>query len=128
MIFTRFLNLPGEQMDHLIAYLDRAGPVVGLRTSSHAFKIPSDSAYAKYDFRSQVKGYESGFGHQILGNTWVGHYGRNHQQGTRQQIVSEQKDHPILRGVNDHAFCYAGAYVGQPREGFTVLTKTQPLV
>jgi type 1 glutamine amidotransferase len=128
VIFARFLNPPADQMQHLVDYLDRGGPIVGLRTSSHAFKIPKDSPFAKYDFKSQVEGYENGFGHQILGNTWVGHYGKNHQQGTRNQIVPEQKDHPILRGVDDNAFCMAGAYVGQVRDGFTVLTKTQPLV
>ncbi|MBK1834988.1 hypothetical protein [Roseibacillus ishigakijimensis] len=126
-IFARFLNLPPEEMDEIIAYLDRGGPVVGLRTSSHAFKIPADSPYAKYSFDSKVKGYEGGFGHQILGNTWVGHYGKNHVQGTRLQRLPEQKSHPILRGVGATAFCHAGGYVGKAREGFTVLTHTQPL-
>ena len=115
-------------MDHLVAYLDRGGPVVGLRTSSHAFKFPADSPYAKFHFKSEVEGYEKGFGHQVLGNTWVGHYGKNHVQGTRIQIVPEQKEHVILSGVKDNAFCHAGGYVGEPREGFTVLTKSQPLV
>lgn len=128
VIFTRFLNLPDEQMAHLDAYLERGGPVVGMRTASHAFKIPTDSKYAKYDFRSKVKGYENGFGHQILGNTWVGHYGKNHKQGTRIQIVPEQKDHVILTGVEDHAFCHAGGYVGKAGKDFTVLTHTQPLI
>jgi hypothetical protein len=128
VIFARFLNPSAEQMKPLIAYLDRAGPVVGLRTSSHAFKIPADSQFAKFDFRSKVKGYENGFGHQILGNTWVGHYGRNHRQGSRIQIIPEQKGHVILTGVKDNAFCFAGGYMGHAHEGFTVLTKTQPLV
>jgi len=128
VIFARFLNPPAAEMDHIIAYLDRGGPVVGLRTSSHAFKIPADSPYGKYDFQSKVAGYEKGFGHQILGNTWVGHYGKNHKQGTRIQIKPEQKDHAILRGVGDNAFCQAGAYVGKPGPDFTVLTDSQPLV
>lgn len=128
VIFTRFLNLPAEQMDHFVSYLERGGPIVGLRTSSHAFKIPADSPYAKYDFRSKVAGYENGFGHQILGNTWVGHYGRNHQQGTRIELIPEQKDHVILKGVGDNAFCQAGAYNGIAAPDFTVLTNSQPLV
>ena len=111
VIFTRFLNLPPEQMDHLVAFLERGGPVVSLRTSSHAFKIPAGSPYAKYDYQSKVEGHENGFGHQILGNTWVGHYGQNHRQGTRILLVPGQKNHPILRGVGDNAFCHAGAYV-----------------
>lgn len=128
MIFTRFLNLPDDQMAHIVAYLDRGGPVVGLRTASHAFQIPRDSKYAKYDFQSKVPGYENGFGQQILGNTWVGHYGTNHKQGTRIQLVPEQKNNIILSGVKDNAFCHAGAYVGKPGPDFTVLTKSQPLV
>ncbi len=128
VIFARFLNLPDDEMAHVAAYLDRGGPVVGLRTSSHAFKIPGSSAYAKYDFKSKVAGYENGFGHQVLGNTWVGHYGTNHKQGTRIQTIPEQRGNVILTGVADTAFCHAGAYVGKPGPDFTVLTNSQPLV
>jgi type 1 glutamine amidotransferase len=128
VIFARFLNLPDAEMAHVAAYLDRGGPVVGLRTSSHAFKIPGGSTYAKYDFKSKVAGYENGFGHQVLGNTWVGHYGNNHKQGTRIQTVPDQRGHVILTGVGETAFCHAGAYVGKPGPDFTVLTTSQPLV
>ncbi|MGE9270860.1 MAG: ThuA domain-containing protein [Verrucomicrobiales bacterium] len=128
VIFTRFLDLPDEQMKHLDAYLQKGGPVVGMRTASHAFKIPAGKTYSHYDFRSKDKSFEKGFGHQILGNTWVGHYGKNHKQGTRLQIMPDQKDHVILTGVKEPMFCHAGGYVGEPREGFTVLTESQPLV
>ena len=128
VIFARFLNLPDDQMAHIVAYLERGGPVVGLRTSSHAFKIPAQSKYAKYDFKSKTEGYENGFGHQVLGNTWVGHYGTNHKQGTRITTVPEQRGHVILTGVGETAFCHAGAYVGKPGPDFTVLTMSQPLV
>jgi len=128
VIFARFLNLSDEEMAHVVTYLDRGGPVVGLRTSSHAFKIPARSTYAKYDFKSKVVGYENGFGHQVLGNTWVGHYGTNHKQGTRIETVPEQRGHVILTGVGKTAFCHAGAYVGELRPDFTVLTTSQPLV
>lgn len=128
VIFARFLDLPDDQMAHIVAYIDRGGPVVGLRTSSHAFKIPDGSTYAKYDFRSKLDGYENGFGHQILGNTWVGHYGTNHKQGTRIQTIPDQRGHVILTGVGDTAFCHAGGYVGKVGPDFTVLTNSQPLV
>src|SRR5207245_801013 len=39
VIFTRFLDLPDEQMAHVAAYLDGGKPVVGLRTATHAFNI-----------------------------------------------------------------------------------------
>ena len=37
VIFTRFQNWPEDQMQHFVDYLDRAGPVVGLRTATHGF-------------------------------------------------------------------------------------------
>lgn len=127
-IFARFLNLPDDQMAHIESYVERGGPVCGLRTSSHAFKIPGDSKYAKYDFKSKVAGYENGFGHQILGNTWVGHYGTNHKQGTRIQVIPEQRGNVILTGVGETAFTHAGGYVGKAAPDFTVLANSQPLV
>jgi hypothetical protein len=127
-IVARFLNLSDDEMAHVEAYLERGGPVVGLRTSSHAFQIPATSKYAKYDFKSKVAGYENGFGHQVLGNTWVGHYGTNHKQGTRITTIPEQRGNVILTGVGETAFTHAGAYVGKAAPDFTVLTTSQPLV
>ena len=79
VIFTRFQNLPPEQMNPIVAYLNRGGPVVGFRTATHGFKIPADSPYSKYDYNYKGADYPGGFGRQILGETWVGHYGPNHK-------------------------------------------------
>ena len=128
VISARFLNPPAGEMTHLDDYLARGGPVVGLRTSSHAFKIPGNAPTAKYSFDSKVAGFEKGFGHQVLGNTWVGHHGDNHRQGTRIEVVPGQKANPILKGVPDTAFCHAGGYVGKAAPDFTVLATSQPLV
>ncbi len=125
VVFLRFQGLPAEQMKHIDAYLKRGGPVVGLRTATHGFKMKKDDPYAKYSFDSNVSGYEKGFGHQVLGQTWVGHYGKNHQQSTRISIVDAMKQHPILRGVKD-IWVQAGGYVGKPISG-DVLTMAQPL-
>lgn len=128
VIFTRFLDLPDEQMKHIDDYLKRGGAVVGLRTSSHGFQIKPGKTYSKYDFKSKDPNFKGGFGEQILGNSWEGHYGRNHVQGTRIELIPEQKENPILKGVNDGAFCHAGGYGAVAKEGFTVLTNSQPLV
>jgi len=128
VMFTRFLDLPEEQMQHIIDYTERGGPVVGFRTSSHAFKIQKGSKFERYSYNYKGEDYVGGFGQQILGNTWEGHYGRNHAQGTRIQLLPEQKNHPILAGVEDGAFCYAGGYNGVIREGMTVLANSQPMI
>ncbi len=127
VMFTRFQVLPDEQMKHIDAYLNRGGPVMGLRTSTHGFKYGDTvSAYSKYDFRSKDEGYESGFGHQVLGQTWVGHYGKNHVQSTRITIVPEKAEHPILRGVRD-IHVQAGGYNAEPQNDWDILTMAQPL-
>jgi putative membrane-bound dehydrogenase-like protein len=125
VVFLRFQQFPAEQMKHFDAYLARGGPVVGLRTATHGFKTTKDDPYAKYSFDSKVSGYELGFGHQVLGQTWVGHYGTNHKQSTRIAIVPDKAAHPILRGVKD-IWVQAGGYVGKPTDG-EILTMAQPL-
>ncbi len=125
VVFLRFQNFPQEQMKHFDDYLNRGGPVVGLRTATHAFKMKPTDPFGKYSYDGPGKDYQLGFGHQVLGQTWVGHYGRNHQQSTRITIVDEKKAHPILRGVKD-VWVQAGGYVGKPTDG-EVLTMAQPL-
>ncbi|NNE93007.1 MAG: c-type cytochrome [Verrucomicrobiales bacterium] len=125
VVFLRFQDFPDEQMKHFVEYLDRGGPVVGLRTATHAFKIPKGKTYSKYSWDYKGGDYLTGWGHQVLGQSWVGHYGRNHQQSTRIDIVEGKEKHPILRGVKD-IWVHAGGYVGKPTDG-EILTKAQPL-
>ena len=124
VVFLRFQHLPPEQMKHIDEYLKRGGPVVGLRTATHAFSGTKEP-YTKYNYNAKEPGYELGFGHQVLGQTWVGHYGQNHRQSTRITLVPEKASHPILRGVKD-VWVQVGGYVGKPTDG-EILTMAQPL-
>ncbi|MEO7676201.1 MAG: ThuA domain-containing protein [Verrucomicrobiota bacterium] len=126
VIFTRFQNLPADQMQPIVDYLDRGGPVVGLRTATHAFNIPKESPFAKYDYEYKGDDYKGGFGRQILGETWVGHYGPNHKSSTRLDIVPGKAQHPILRGVTN-MWAKIGAYNANPIEGSEVLAMAVPL-
>ncbi len=127
VVFLRFKNLPAEQMQPVVDYLDRAGPVVGLRTATHAFKIPADARFARYDYESKDANYQKGFGRQVLGESWAGHYGQNHVMSTRLDIVPEAASHPILRGVKK-PWVHAGGYWTKPMEDSTVLALAQPLI
>ncbi len=101
VIFTRFRNLPDEQMKYLDDYLKAGKPVVGMRTATHAFNIPGGKTYSRYTNGSNVNGWEGGFGRLVLGEQWVNHHGQHGSQGTRGILVPENKDHPILRGIRD---------------------------
>lgn len=126
VIFTRFQNLPAEQMQPIVDYLQRGGPVVGLRTATHGFRIPKDSPFAKYDFQYKGEDFTGGFGRQILGETWVGHYGPNHKSSTRLDIVPDKASHPVLAGVTK-AWSELGGYNAFPSEGSEILALAQPL-
>jgi type 1 glutamine amidotransferase len=127
VIFTRFQNLPAEQMQPIVDYLNRGGPVIGLRTATHAFQIPRSSPFAKYDWAYPGADYKGGFGRQILGETWINHLGPNHVSSTRLEIVPGKESHPILTGVKD-AWAEIGAYEVYPIAGSEVLLMAQPLL
>ncbi len=126
VFFLRFKNLPAEQMQPIVDYLERGGPIVGLRTSTHAFKIPKDSKFARYDFQFAGDDYARGFGRQVLGESWSGHYGKNHVMCTRLDILPDAKTHPIMSGVTK-PWAQSGGYWTEPVEGCTVLANAQPL-
>ena len=101
VLFTRFRELPDEDMKHIIDYTNAGKPVMGLRTATHAFNYTRnlDSPYAKYDCRN--KEFEGGYGRQVLGETWVNHHGHHGKESARGVINEAMKDHPILKGVQD---------------------------
>jgi type 1 glutamine amidotransferase len=101
VIFTRFRDLPDEQMRHIVEYLESGKPVVGIRTATHAFNIKPGKTYSKYSYNSEDGAYSQGFGRQVLGETWISHHGRHGVQSTRGIIVKGQEEHPILRGIED---------------------------
>lgn len=127
VVFLRFQDFPDEQMQHIVDYLDRGGPVVGFRTATHAFQIKRpDAKFLKYTWKGGDEGYPGGFGRQILGETWVSHYGKNHAQSSRLLLQPDQASHPILRGVKD-VWVQSGGYTADPIEGSRILALGQIL-
>lgn len=105
IIATRFRELPNQQMKYFDEYLKAGKPVMGFRTATHAFNFEKNpnSPYAKYGYSSKQKGWEGGFGKQILGETWVSHHGKHGSEGTRGLVngLLKEKNHPILKGVTN---------------------------
>ena len=62
----------------------------------------------------------------MLGEKWAGHYGGNHRQSTRLDIVPAEKAHPILRGVKE-MWAQCGGYRAAPLQPSRVLAMAQPL-
>lgn len=98
ILFTRFRNLPDDQMRHLAAYVESGKPIIGLRTATHAFKL-SDGAFHRFSWDSAEPQWEGGFGRRVLGETWISHHGIHGKEGTRGMLAPGQTAHPILRGI-----------------------------
>jgi len=129
VLFTRFANLPNEQMQYIDNYLEQGKPVIGLRTSTHAFsnKENAEWGHYSYNYKGKNKTWHGGFGKLILGETWVGHYGKNHQQASKLILEESQKEHPILKGVSN-AWAQCGGYKAYPEKmNATVLARGQIL-
>lgn len=129
VIFTRFADFPDEEMQHINGYLEKGGPVLGLRTATHAFNNPKNAKWGhySYEYKGPITSWKNGFGETILGETWVGHYGKNHAQASRILIEKGQEKHPVMLGVQ-HAFVQSGGYNAYPEQtGSTVLARGQVL-
>jgi Trehalose utilisation len=135
VVFLRFQDFPDDQMQHIVDYLDRGGPVIGYRTATHAFQIKRpDAKFLKYTWNNGANNgvnnpaadYAGGFGRQILGETWVSHYGSNHKQSSRLLLQPDELNHPILRGVKD-VWVQSGGYTADPIAGSHVLALGQIL-
>lgn len=103
VLAVRFRNLPDEQMEQIDAYLKAGKPVLGIRTSTHAFQIPKDRKFARYDFQYDDQGgsWQQGFGRRVLGETWIAHHGDHGREATRGVIAPGKERHPIVRGCKD---------------------------
>jgi uncharacterized protein len=88
VMFTRFRALPDEQLARITRYVDAGKPVVGLRTSTHAFLYPEGSPHVALN---------DGFGRDLFGQKWITHHGN--KSSTAVTVNQQQAQHPILRGV-----------------------------
>jgi len=101
IMLLRFRALPEEQVKYVLEYVNAGKPIIGMRTSTHAFLYPKDSPYFKYGAESDVKGWEGGFGRQVLGETWISHHGDHGSESTQGLVNGLLENHPILTDVKD---------------------------
>lgn len=123
VVSLRFQDFADDQMQHIVDYLQRGGPVVGYRTATHAFQIRRrDATFRAYTWNNPSTDFTGGFGRQVLGETWVSHYGKNHAQSSRLVLDPGAAAHPILRGVSD-VWVQSGGYTADPMAGSQVLAR-----
>ena len=87
VFFLRWRQLPESQVAHIKAYLDSGKPVMGFRTSSHAFNYPKGHALEPWNaFGAEAFGTPPGWGKE--GHT---HYG--HESSTDVSVIPAAAEH-----------------------------------
>jgi len=79
LLFTRRLEIDGEQLQKIKTYCNSGRPVVGVRTASHALQ----------NWLALDK--------EVLGGNYKGHY--SNDLATEVKIIKEAQDDPLLAGV-----------------------------
>ena len=127
VMLMRFRHWPDAKMKHFDDYVMSGKPIIALRTSTHAFNTDKKSAYAKYAFNASAEsGWQGGFGRQVLGETWVNHWGSHKHEATKGIIPDSAKSDPLLRGVSD-LFANTDVYEAHPLDDVKVLVNGQVL-
>lgn len=95
VFFLRWRRLPAEQLKYIDDYLNSGKPVMGFRTSTHAFNYAKDHALYEWNaFGERAFGSPPGWG----GPAQHTHYG--HESSTDVSVIDEAADHPVLAGVD----------------------------
>lgn len=93
VFFLRWRQLPEGQVRHIQEYLDSIKPVIGFRTSSHAFNYPKGHPLEKWNaFGEMAFGTPPGWGA-------AGHKHYGHTSSTDVSVNPAAADHPVLKGV-----------------------------
>lgn len=108
VLFIRWLQIEGEQYTSFMNYLKAGKPVVGLRTSNHAFNYPEDHPNAAQNKQ---------FGKDILGSPYLIHL----KGSTQLKVIESAQKHPILTGVTGSWVSPGTLYLSKLEEGATPL-------
>ena len=93
VMFLRYRALPDAELNQILAYVKSGKPMVGFRTSTHAFNYPAGSPHTDLN---------DGFGLDVCGPE-VDHAPRPHLDDHGRRCAPRPRSHPILRGVTPFA-------------------------
>jgi len=105
IMLLRFRTWPEEVYKRFDNACNRGIPVIGLRTSTHAFR-----------------GKLGGFGKRVLGEGWVSHWGGHKREACRGAIEKGSEKDPILNGVTD-VFADSDVYEAYPPKDAKILMR-----
>lgn len=89
VLYLRFRELPEEQLQPILNYVESGKPIVAFRTSTHAFRYPAGHPREELNDK---------FGIDILGAPWIHHFG--HSSSTDVSMAWGAEQHPIVQGIS----------------------------
>jgi type 1 glutamine amidotransferase len=97
VFYLRWRRLPADQVQMIEDFLKTGKPLVGFRTTTHAFKYPKGHPLEKWNaFGEMAFNTPPGWG-GVANHT---HYG--HESSTDVTIIPEQAKNPLLTGVDNN--------------------------
>ncbi|SVD67624.1 uncharacterized protein METZ01_LOCUS420478, partial [marine metagenome] len=105
IMLLRFRRWGDTTNKHFNDACNRGVPIIGLRTSTHAFR-----------------GKLGGFGKRVLGEGWVSHWGHHKREACRGVIEPGAKKDSILNGVTD-VFADSDVYEAYPPKDVKILMR-----
>ena len=103
VIYVRFRQLPDGQLKLLLDFVNSGKPLVGLRTTTHAFMYGEGHRHERLN---------DDFGIDVFGQKWIRHHG--HASSTDVSVAPGRMSHPILRGVDPEFHVPSWLYVVDP--------------
>lgn len=107
VFYLRWRRLPSDQVKHIENYLKSGKPVLGFRTTTHAFNYPEGHELEKWNFGKLA--FNAPPGWEKEGHT---HYG--HESTTDVTIIPEAAEHPVLTGVDQSFHAKSWLYTVLP--------------
>lgn len=124
VMYLRWREYPWETLKYVLDYAESGRPIIAFRTSTTPFRYRGEM------YPRKIPGGKAAYGvgtfgdmntpwvRRVLGQLYCGHHGPN--TGTAVDIVKEQREHPILRGVKPFV-CRSWLYKTMPFEGKVTL-------
>lgn len=108
VFYLRWRRLPSDQVKHIENYLKSGKPVLGFRTTTHAFNYPEGHELEKWNAFGKLA-FNAPPGWEKEGHT---HYG--HESTTDVTIIPEAAEHPVLTGVDQSFHAKSWLYTVLP--------------
>lgn len=124
VFFLRWRRLPASQIKHIQNYLESQKPLIGFRTSTHAFNYPEGHNLEEWNAFGKMA-FNSPPGWNKEGHT---HYG--HESTTVVSVIPEAVKHPVLTGVDEQFDAASWLYTvlpGYPSGDSTPLLMGKPV-